>query len=168
MKLLFKKIFILIIFILYSIVPAKSDSKIYYIDLDFILQNTDLGKNIILELDTIKKKNDKKYQIIENELKQKEISLINSKNVISEKEFNTKITELQNQIENFLNENNKINNNFQNLKKEKFNLFFQKISPIIQDYMGKNSIDILFEKKNIFISKSEYDISNEIIKILNN
>ena len=34
--------------------------------------------------------------------------------------------------------------------------------------MDKNSISILIEKKNIFIAKSNYDITKNILKIINN
>ena len=33
--------------------------------------------------------------------------------------------------------------------------------------MNENSIDILMEKKNIFIGKSTHDITNEILEIIN-
>ena len=34
--------------------------------------------------------------------------------------------------------------------------------------MEKNSIDIVIDKKNIFIAKSEYDITKDILEIVNN
>ena len=45
--------------------------------------------------------------------------------------------------------------------------FFNKIDPIIQTYLDKNSIDILFNNKNIIIGKDSLDITNNIIKIVN-
>ena len=41
------------------------------------------------------------------------------------------------------------------------------ISPIINEYMEKNSIGILIEKKNIFIAKSNYDITENVLEIIN-
>jgi Skp family chaperone for outer membrane proteins len=34
--------------------------------------------------------------------------------------------------------------------------------------MDKNSIGILVEKKNIFIARSNYDITDDVLKIINN
>ena len=34
--------------------------------------------------------------------------------------------------------------------------------------MEKNSITILLDKRNIFIANSKYDITDEVIKIINN
>ena len=46
--------------------------------------------------------------------------------------------------------------------------FIKLISPLINEYMDKNSISILMEKKNIFIAKSNYDITQNILEIINN
>ena len=53
-------------------------------------------------------------------------------------------------------------------KKEKLSDFFKKINPIIQNYMDTNSIDILLERKNVFIGKNKSDITDIIIKIIDN
>ena len=52
-------------------------------------------------------------------------------------------------------------------KKDYLNDFFSKISPIIQNYMDQNSIDILLERKNVFIGKSNSDITDIIIENIN-
>ena len=52
-------------------------------------------------------------------------------------------------------------------KTEDLNDFFSKISPIIQNYMDQNSIDILLERKNVFIGKNNSDITNIIISEIN-
>ena len=56
---------------------------------------------------------------------------------------------------------------FQILKNTKLDNFLKDVTPLIQDYMSENSIDILLETKNIFIGKDSKDITSEIIKIIN-
>ena len=46
-------------------------------------------------------------------------------------------------------------------------LFFNKVDPIIQNYLNDNSIDILFNNKNIVIGKDNLDITDKIIKLVN-
>ena len=46
--------------------------------------------------------------------------------------------------------------------------FFKEINPIIQNYMEKNSINILLERKNVFIGKNNSDITITIINEINN
>jgi len=41
------------------------------------------------------------------------------------------------------------------------------INPIIEKIMDENSLEILFEKKNIFIAKSNYDITKIVIDNIN-
>ena len=40
------------------------------------------------------------------------------------------------------------------------------ISPIIENYIREKSITIVLNKKNIFIASKDYDITNEIINIV--
>ena len=46
--------------------------------------------------------------------------------------------------------------------------FISLINPLIQEYMEKNSIDIVIDKKHIFIAKSDHDITKDILEIVNN
>ena len=58
-------------------------------------------------------------------------------------------------------------NDFEKIKNEKISLFFKEVNPIIQKFMDKNSIDILLDRKNVFIGKKNSDITNQIIQELN-
>ena len=46
--------------------------------------------------------------------------------------------------------------------------FLKLINPIVQEYMKEKSIDIIIDKKNIFMAKSKNDITNDILTIVNN
>ena len=55
-----------------------------------------------------------------------------------------------------------------NIKKNKeLNEFLKLINPIIQEYMKEKSIDIIIHKKNIFMAKSNNDITKDILEIIN-
>ena len=58
-------------------------------------------------------------------------------------------------------------NNLNKLKNDELNILFQKINPIIQEYMDKKSIEILLDRKSVFIGKVTSDITSEIIEQLN-
>ena len=53
------------------------------------------------------------------------------------------------------------------IRKKILKNFFIQINPLIQNYMEKNSIDILLERKNVFIGRSNSDITNVIINEIN-
>ena len=59
-----KKFFLIFIFFLFNIISTNSSEPIAYIDMDFIIKNSEIGKKT---LDTIKILNDKNI----NELKKK-------------------------------------------------------------------------------------------------
>ena len=42
------------------------------------------------------------------------------------------------------------------------------IRPIIEIYMNENSIDFLLNKKDIFIAKSDKNITSELLNLINN
>ena len=46
--------------------------------------------------------------------------------------------------------------------------FLNLINPIIEKYMADNSIYILLDKKNIFIASKDYDITNNLIELIDN
>ena len=52
-------------------------------------------------------------------------------------------------------------------KQLKLDNFLKVINPIIQEYMKKNSIDIVLERNQIFIGNSKNDITKDILKLIN-
>ena len=42
----------------------------------------------------------------------------------------------------------------------------KKINPLIEEYIIKNSISMVFNQKNLFIADKKYDITNQIIEII--
>ena len=54
-----------------------------------------------------------------------------------------------------------------NIKNKELNLFFEKIKPLVQNYMKKNSIDMIVNSKNIFMGNNKSDITNDLIEEIN-
>ena len=53
------------------------------------------------------------------------------------------------------------------LKDESAKLILKNINEIISEYSTKNSISMIVEKKSIIIGKSELNITNDILDLLN-
>ena len=51
-------------------------------------------------------------------------------------------------------------------KKKEFEGFFKKITPIIEKYVNEKNIDMVLDKKNIFVASKKKNITQEIIKII--
>ena len=155
------------IFLCLSNTLAISNDKIVYINVDFILQNSNSGKIIIKELKEINSQNLKKISIFEKEIKKEDNEIKKVRNIISEDEFNKKISMLNKKISNYKLLKKDLSNEINEIEKKKIQNFFKKDKPLIQNYMDENSIDIIIYQKNIFIARSEVNITEDILKLIN-
>ena len=55
---------------------------------------------------------------------------------------------------------------FEKIRKNKLDQFMKKIEPLIQEYVNKNSISIVLNQQNLFIGNRKYDITLDIINII--
>ena len=100
-------------------------------------------------------------------LKEKEKKLFKEKNLLSEEVYNRNLKNLRNEINEFRLSSNENKKKFLETKKKEFDEFLNDIEPILNNYMNENSINVLLDRKNIFIGKSELDITEKIINIIN-
>ena len=64
-------------------------------------------------------------------------------------------------------ERKKIYLQFEEIKKKRLNDFLEKITPIIEIFVKENSINLVLNEKNLFIASKKFDITNDIIQIVN-
>ncbi len=159
---------ILIIFIFFYTPNLYAHESVAYIDLDFLFNNTNIGKKIIKKINSLDEQNIKQIKLEEKKLKAKEIKLLNEKNLLSSEVFNKNLNDLKKEIKEFTNENIKNKKKIRKIKNEELSEFLNKIQPIFNDYMENNSLNILIDKKNIFMGKTELDITEKIINIIDN
>ena len=165
----FIKIFsIIIIIIIFNLNLAYSNDKVSFINLDLLIKKTNIGKLILRDIEQLNEKNLVNLKNKENELKSLEDEIKKKKNIISKEEFEKEIDQLRQNIKKFKNYKNKLVTEIENKKNNDFNEFFTKVNPIIQNYMDNNSIDILLERKNVFMSKNSSDITERLIIEINN
>ena len=142
-------------------------NKIAYIDLDLILSKSEPAKLLFSQLKEIEEKKMNKLKKDEIILKDEEKKILNSKNLLSKEEFNNKVRNFQKKV-NLYNELKEENiQNLQQKRNKEILRFLNLINPLIEKVMEKNSIGILMEKKNIFIAKSNYDITEILIQDIN-
>ena len=120
------------------------------------------------DIEKLNQDNISKLTSIENELKKSEENIKNKKNVISQTEFDKELASLKNKINDYRKLKKEMVDKIEQEKKIILKKFFKEINPIIQNYMEKNSINILLERKNVFIGKNNSDITITIINEINN
>ena len=163
----YKKNLIYILIIFFSTISlSKSNENIAYIDLDNIVKNTKAGKSIIDKLKVSKDSALKKFEKKEKALKKVEEDINKQKNVLSKEELKNKISDFRKEIASFRKDREKLINDLNIKKIQAFEKFFKKITPIIAEHVQKKNIDIVLDKKNIFLANKNNDITNEIIKLI--
>ena len=162
-----KLVFFFIIFFSLFSKNSFSNETIAILDLDSLLEKTNSGKKIINQLNLINEQNLKSLKDIESQIKLNRDNIKNQKNILSDEQLKVKINELNNDIKKFKNEKNKLINNFNLEKNKKLDKFFQKIIPVIENYISKNNIKVVIDKKNVFIANKKNNITEDIVKIIN-
>ena len=161
------KSIIIFFFLIISTTLANSNDKVNFIDIDFILKNSNLGKSTLNEIENLNNKNIDELRNKEKELKKMEEEIKSKKKILSDEEFKKEVDQLSERIKKYRIYKDKLVNDFEKIKNEKISLFFKEVNPIIQKFMEQNSIDILLDRKNVFIGKKNSDITNQIIQELN-
>ena len=161
-----RSLLLLIFFIFFSKISLSHEKSIVYIDLNKIMNNSIAGKSITSQLENNHKKNILKFKNIEEELKKEEAEIISQKNVITKKEFEKKIIDLRDKANKFRKERNDNINNLNNQRLEATSKMITLVRPILSEFSDKNSISLIIDKKNIIIGKTILDITDDILKIV--
>ena len=148
--------------------PVISEQKIVFVDMDRLVSVSKPGSSIFNQLKDINNKNLNFLKKEEEQFKEKEKKLLAQKNLISETDFKNKIDELKSEINDYNQNRNKMIEKFNKLKVENTNNLLKLVNPILAKYSTQNEISIILQKKDLIIGKTELDITDEIIKIINN
>ena len=165
---LLKRISFILILLCLSMNVLKADDKVSYIDIDYILTNTLAGKEL---LSTLKKEEEikiNKFKSNDDSFKNEEKQILAKKNLISEKEINNEMKALQIKFQKYKKVKQKEVEDFKIKRNRNILNFLDLINPIIEKYMSDNSIYMLIDKKNVFIANKEYDITNNLIELIDN
>ena len=135
--------------------------------MDKVMSTSKSGVSILKQLTDLKNKNSKFLKEEEKKFKEKEKKLISQKNILSEVDFKKKIVELKAEIKNYNQNRNKMIEDFNKLKVDNTNNLLKLINPILVKFSNDKEISIILQKKNLVVAKTELDITDEVIKIIN-
>jgi outer membrane protein len=158
---------ILILLFFFKITLLSAAEKYVYVDMDFLVNNSNVGKQIYSNISKIHKKKIDELKGIEEELKKGETSIINQKNVISKEEFDKKLSELRKKANNYQKERSNSTKSLSQKRIKATKDLLNLIEPILTQYASDNSISVIFNKKAVVIAKTESDVTSQILKILN-
>jgi len=155
---------IIIIALITSVCKAQN---LAYANLEMIVNTSEVGKKII---SNFSKKNEKlleEFKIEEEKIKEKEKKLISQKNILQDNEYIKKVNQLKLEV-NLFNESNKKKLNELNSNRDKIlDSFLKEIKKTLSDFAEQNKIDLILSSNQIIIGKSNLDVTNDILIIVN-
>ena len=117
-------------------------------------------------MNLLNEQNLKSLQKIEADIKLNQDDIKKQKNLLSEEELANKVKKLNSDIIEFQKTKNNLVSNFNSKKKNKLDEFFKIIIPEIETYINEKDITLVFDKKNIFIANKKNNITDEIVRII--
>jgi len=164
MKILFSSIIVIVLMLTNQ---AFSEQKIAFIDMDKIISTSKSGSSILKQLTDLNNKNSKFLKDEKKKFQEKETKLIAQKNILSEADFKNKLNELKSEIKNYNQNRNKMLADFNKLKIDNTNSLLRLINPILIKFSNDKEIAIILQKKDLVVAKTQLDITDEVIKIIN-
>ena len=140
--------------------------KIVYLNIEKIMKTSKAGKSIINKINQTNEENLKKFKKIEEDLKKDEQDLIAKKNILNEEEFKKKFNLLKKKINDYKSLRQNSINDITNKRRNASSEFFKQINPILGKYATDNDISFILRKQNIIMGKTELDITDDILKIV--
>ena len=163
----FFKFFLITIFFFNINNYLQANEKIAFININYIINNSNIGKSTLKKLESINQKNIKTLQSQQKKIKDENDEIQKIKNVISKEELKKKVAIHKNNISKFNSTKSDLAKSLMELKKKDMLKIVEKIAPLVQNYMEENSIDVILKGETLYISKSNYDITRDILEIVN-
>ena len=158
---------IFFIFLIISIPQNLIADTPYFLDFKFILNESNAGKKAQIFLKTKLEKGIKELKSKEKNIQDEEKKIIQQKKIISPEEYKKKINDLRKKVSLLQSERNKILSSVANERAKAKNKILENLNPILSDYMSKNNIKIILDKKNLVRADNSLDITKQIVELLN-
>ena len=146
---------------------SYADNKIVYIDIDFIITNSYAGKSITKYLENNNKLEIDKFEVVEKKLKDEEDSILSQRNILKREEFDKKVEILKKKIDDYKKNKTKVLDKLNSDRIKLTKKLLEEINPLLANYSNEKSLSIIIDKKNVIMGKKNLDITNEILKSLN-
>jgi outer membrane protein len=162
-----RKLFLILFIFFFNFNLVLAQKNIAFIDMDKVISTSKPGLSILTQLKNINSVNENKFDKEAKKLKEKEAKLISQKNILSEKDFQLNVDKLKLEFNKFNEIRNKKISDFNKLKINSTNKILKLINPILIKFSDEKTITLILQKKDLVLGKTELDITDEIIMIIN-
>jgi outer membrane protein len=139
----------------------------YYLDFKFILNESIAGKKAQKDLKNKLENGLKELNKIEQNLQSDEKKIIAQKKIISEEEYKKKVKELRQKVINLQKNKKNLLDTVSKQRSKARSELLKNLNPVIKDYMEEKKIRYVMDKKSLILADESLDITQEIIKKLN-
>ena len=144
-----------------------AETNIVYLNMDVIYNDTKVGKLIFAELEEIQKKNISNFKKSEELLQKEEQKIFSQKNILSKEEYEKKVISFKEKVDKYKSDRNKSINELKEKRVKSINELSVSVNKILAEYSEEKKITLIIPKKNIIMGNTEIDITNDILKIIN-
>jgi len=163
----FVKLFVITFLILgYTNSKTSAETNIVYLDLKIIMNESAAGKKAQDYLEKQHKNNLASFKKTAEKLKKEEMDLIAKKQVMEKEKYKKEIEKLRSKAANFAKERRDKTEELAKTRMKARNDLLSAIKPLLEKYSNENGVDLVIDKKNVIIGKSNIDITSTIIKQL--
>ena len=165
------KNFIIIFLVLFTfLIPIENKllaSDVYFIDYSKIMNESTAGKKAQDYLKNLLTNSNKKFNDTAKKLKEEENKIISQKNALSKEEYKKKADALRKKVFELNKGRDKLIRDVAAKRKKAGDQMLKKLNPILGKYMEDNSISVVIDKKNVLMGNKKFEITSQIIEILN-
>ena len=163
MKFFFTKIFF--IFLLAGISNANENIK--FININYIVNNSEAGKALNKIIDNKSKKITSELNDMGKKIENKKDKIISQKNILKKEEYEKLLKSYDDEVKKFNNIRKKRNEDFNKFRINSQKKILETLNPIITAFLKKESVQILLQKEQILFGDNKLDITEEILKMFN-
>ena len=139
----------------------------YYLDFKFILNESTAGKKAQIDLKKKLENGLKELNKIEQNLQSDEKKIIAQKKIISEEEYKKKVKELRQKVIDLQKNKKNLLDTVGKQRSKARSELLKNLNPVIKDYMQEKKIRYVMDKKSLILADESLDITQDIIKKLN-
>ena len=144
---------------------SSANENIRFIDINYIVTNSAVGKNLSLVMDNKNKKITEELKVLGNQLKKKKEKIVSQKNILKKEEFEKLVREYDIEVKNYGEKRKMKNDEFNKFRINAQKKIIDLLNPIITSFLKEESIQILLQKEKIIFGDDNLDITKKILKI---
>ena len=160
-----KKIILTLFFFIFSSI-TNAQEKVVYLDINYLLSQSEVGKYVNSKLKKINDKNIEEFKKVELNIKSSEENLLKQKNILKKEDYEKKLSNLKIKYKSYKDQRKKKNDELTQLRNKAGNEILNHINEILAKYSKNKSISLVIEKKNVVIGKSDLDVTSDVLSLL--